>query len=153
MSRLTGMDLRHTALEVNLFHYGPGCWLGPHVDLKDKLVTHVFYFNGEWDMADGGCLTILRSAEGGDEVARVAPLVGNSAVLVRSAASWHAVSRVAAGCTKSRRSMTVTFYHHGSISTMWPAGDASRLHHYDEPRAPRFWSRLRNWLVPGRTGV
>src|SRR5437870_4396731 len=41
MSRLTGLNLQLAGLEVNVFHYEPGCWLGPHVDLKDKIVTHV----------------------------------------------------------------------------------------------------------------
>jgi Rps23 Pro-64 3,4-dihydroxylase Tpa1-like proline 4-hydroxylase len=97
------------------------------VDLKDKIVTHVFYFNRAWDKTDGGCLTILRSPSMADVVADVAPLLGNSSVLVRSDKSWHAVSRVVEGCRRSRRSMTVTFYHPGSLSTMWPPGDASPL--------------------------
>ena len=39
---------------------------------------------------------------------QVSPLVGNSAVLVRSDDSWHAVSRVAEHCRLSRRSLTAT---------------------------------------------
>src|SRR5262249_6988027 len=35
-----------------------------------------------------------------------------------------------AGSSTSRRSMTVTFYRPGSISTMWPPGDAASLHSY-----------------------
>jgi SM-20-related protein len=61
MTRLTGCDLATVPMEVNVFHYGPGAWLGPHVDLEDKIVTHVLYFNTEWNAADGGCLSILRS--------------------------------------------------------------------------------------------
>src|SRR5262245_47557564 len=63
MSQLTGMDLTELPLEINVFHYGRSAWLGPHVDLPDKLVTHVLYFNDEWDERDGGCLTILRSSD------------------------------------------------------------------------------------------
>ena len=49
-------------------------------------------------------------------------IVGNSSVLVRSEKSWHAVSRVAESSRCSRRSVTVTFYRPGSVSTMWPPG-------------------------------
>ena len=132
MTKLTGRDLIGVPIEVNVFHYTPGSWLGPHLDLKDKLVTHVFYFNQTWNEADGGCLTILRSSDMSDVVADVAPIIGNSSVLVRSEKSWHAVSRVADGCRLSRRSVTVTFYRPGSLSTMWPAGDTTPLHQYDE---------------------
>ncbi len=132
MTKLTGLDLRQVPIEVNVFHYPAGSWLGPHLDLKDKIVTHVFYFNQTWNKADGGCLTVLRSADMSDVVTDVAPIVGNSSVLVRSDHSWHAVSRVVEGCRRSRRSMTVTFYHPGSKSTMWPEGEAIPLHAYDQ---------------------
>ena len=53
----------------------------------------------------------------------VAPIVGNSAVLVRSGKSWHAVSKVEPACTQSRRSVALTFYRDRAVSTMWPPGD------------------------------
>ena len=150
MSSLTGHDLTAVPVEVNAFHYGPGACLGPHLDLPDKLVTHVLYFNPSWNQEDGGCLTLLRSGDSTDVAASVAPLVGNSAVLVRSEKSWHAVSRVVSGCRESRRSMTVTFYRPGSVSTMWPPGDMATLHRYeamDEGRKSRrslkWWARWR----------
>jgi SM-20-related protein len=153
MSSLTNRDLSDVPMEVNVFHYGPGACLGPHLDLQDKLVTHVLYFNRSWNVEDGGCLTILRSGEPTDIAANVAPIVGNSAVLVRSDKSWHAVSRVVNGCRESRRSMTVTFYRTGSISTMWPPGDKTPLHRYDEDdshsqsrrsiNGKKWWSRWR----------
>ena len=149
VSRLTGLDLAELPMEVNVFHYGQSAWLGPHVDLEDKVVTHVFYFNEAWDEADGGCLTILRSGDMDEVVKVIPPLVGNSGVLVRSPNSWHAVSRVRGDCRTSRRSMTVTFYRPGSASTMWPAGDPAPLHDYrGEPSAlgrlaRRGWRRIR----------
>jgi Rps23 Pro-64 3,4-dihydroxylase Tpa1-like proline 4-hydroxylase len=115
-----------------VFHYGPGAWLGPHVDLADKIVTHVLYFNGEWDPADGGCLEILRSSQMHDSACIIAPIVGSSAVLVRSDRSWHAVSRVDPLCTRSRRSVTVTFYRDDAVSTMWPPGDDTPTSDYIE---------------------
>ena len=93
MSELTGLDLTELPIEANVFHYGRNAWLGPHVDLEDKLVTHVFYFNQHWENGDGGCLTILRSGEMSDAAKVIPPLIGNSVVLVRSINSWHAVDR------------------------------------------------------------
>jgi SM-20-related protein len=140
MSSLTGLDLGTVPLEVNVFHYPPGGSLGPHPDLRDKIVTHVLYFNESWNEADGGCLTILRSSSADDVAAIISPIVGNSAVLVRSDNSWHAVSPVLKNCRLSRRSLTATFYHPGSVSTMWPPGDVTPLHEYRESRS--WWKKL-----------
>ncbi|MBI5157020.1 MAG: 2OG-Fe(II) oxygenase [Acidimicrobiia bacterium] len=131
MSRLAGRDLSDALTEVNVFHYTPGSWLGPHLDLPTKIVTHVFYFNRAWNAADGGCLTILRSKDMADTAEVIPPLLGTSSVLVRSDRSWHAVSRVAEDCQRSRRSMTVTFYRPGSPSTMWPPAETPALHAYE----------------------
>ncbi len=130
LSALTDQDLRHAPMEVNVFHYGPGASLGAHPDLPDKRVTHILYFNESWDRAHGGCLNILRSKDPAEVAALVEPLVGNSAVLVRSNNSWHAVSPVIPEQRISRRSMTVTFYQSGSESSMWPPGDTTPLHSY-----------------------
>jgi hypothetical protein len=130
MTALTGCDLTRAPMEVNVFHYGPGASLGAHPDLPDKVVTHVLYFNRSWNSADGGCLTILRSADSADVAAVIQPIVGNSAVLVRSDNSWHAVSRVVNPSASSRRSVTVTFYRPGSVSSMWPPNDTTPLHRY-----------------------
>ena len=130
MSLLTARDLTIVPMEVNVFHYDAGGLQGPHPDLSEKIVTHVLYFNRTWDPKCGGALHILRSSDPADIAAEVEPIVGNSAVLVRSAKSWHAVSRVADLCRESRRSVTVTFYNHGSVSTMWPPGELPDLHWY-----------------------
>ncbi|MDX6399707.1 MAG: hypothetical protein QOF27_313 [Gaiellaceae bacterium] len=130
MGQLTGHDLSEALVEVNVFHYGPGAWMGPHRDLEAKIVTHVLYFNADWDEKSGGCLAILRSSDMSDVKAEIPPVVGNSAVLVRSEDSWHAVSRIVDGSETSRRSVTVTFYKPGSISTMWPPGEDPALHRY-----------------------
>jgi len=130
LSELTGCDLSAAPLEVNVFHYGPGASLGVHSDLPDKIVTHVLYFNESWDLKDGGCLSILSANDPAAVVAEIPPIVGSSAVLVRSAHSWHAVSPVANDCHASRRSLTATFYRAGSVSSMWPPGEAPPLHDY-----------------------
>lgn len=152
MSLLTGCDLSSAPLEVNVFHYGPGASLGAHPDLSDKVITHVFYFNESWNPKNGGCLSILRSPDPKDIVTEVPPLVGTSAVIVRSDNSWHAVAPVVNGSRSSRRSVTVTFYRPGSVSSMWPADDATPLHRYGESepesettRPVSWWSRLSPW--------
>jgi SM-20-related protein len=150
MSALTGCDLSQTQMEVNVFHYGPGGSLGAHRDLPEKLVTHVLYFNRTWNRANGGCLSILRSGDPADLVAEIPPLIGNSSVIVRSENSWHAVSQVVNHSACSRRSMTITFYPPGSVSSMWPPHDTTALHSFNapdlmanrEPAAVRCWSWL-----------
>jgi SM-20-related protein len=131
MSKLVGIDLMQSPLEVNIFHYGAGDSLGPHRDLETKIVTHVLYFNPTWDANDGGYLTILGSADHEDVVARIMPIIGNSAVIVRSEHSWHEVRRVVDTCQWSRRSLTVVFYQPGSPSTMWLPNDTTPLHYID----------------------
>jgi Rps23 Pro-64 3,4-dihydroxylase Tpa1-like proline 4-hydroxylase len=139
MSALTGRDLSGAKLEVNVFHYGAGASLGAHPDLPDKLVTHVLYFNTTWNTADGGCLTILRSNDPASVVAVIPPVVGNSAVLVRSDASWHAVSPVVRDTHISRRSLTATFYRADAVSSMWPADDQTPLRDYAGERKRPWW--------------
>jgi Rps23 Pro-64 3,4-dihydroxylase Tpa1-like proline 4-hydroxylase len=147
LSALTGRDLSASPLEVNVFHYGPGASLGAHADLPDKVVTHVLYFNDSWDPRNGGCLSILRAKDERTVVAEIPPIVGNSVVLVRSDDSWHAVSRVVNGCRTSRRSLTATFYRPGSVSSMWPPGEAEPLHTYIPTEAKAsLWARVRRRL-------
>lgn len=130
VERISGLTLTQSPMEVNVFHYGPGSWLGPHLDLKAKMMTHVLYFNENWHHKDGGNLAILRSSDPADIVAEVLPVVGNSALLVRSDRSWHTVSRVAEDCHTSRRSMNVIFHLPDSVSTMWPPGEDPVLETY-----------------------
>jgi hypothetical protein len=130
LSRLIGRDLSGAAMEAYVCHYGADAWLGPHLDLQDKILTHVFYFNTAWDEADGGCLKILNSKNMEDEAATIMPIVGNSSILIRSDRSWHAVSRVGKSARESRRSMNVIFYRPGAKSTMWPEGDTAPLHEH-----------------------
>jgi len=130
MTTLTGCDLTHAPMEVNVFHYGPGGSMSAHRDLPEKLVTQVLYFNRSWNRAHGGCLQILRSNDPADLVAEIPPIIGYSSVVARSENSWHAVSRVANDAATSRRAVTVTFYRPGSVSTMWPPGHTTPLHRY-----------------------
>jgi SM-20-related protein len=131
MTRLTRQDLTRAPMEVNVIRYGPGAFLGPHVDLEEKIVTQVLYFNEAWNKEDGECLRILGSSNPRDAVVDVLPVVGNSVVVVRSKKSRHTVSPVADSCSRSRRSVNVIFHRAGSISSMWPPRESPKLRDYD----------------------
>lgn len=141
LSTLTGLDLSAARLEVNIFDYPPGGTLEAHPDHRSKIVTHVMYLNESWNDDDGGCLTILRSSDPRDIAARISPRLANSAVLVRSDDSWHAVGEVVKSCRRSRRSVTATFYGPGDVSTLWPRWDRA-LRHAGARRWRRLWGRL-----------
>jgi 2OG-Fe(II) oxygenase superfamily len=126
LTGIVGRDLSSALMEINVIDYGPGARLGPHVDLKEKMVSHILYFNETWNPQHGGCLNILRSSDPADVFAEILPVVGNSVILVRSDRSWHSVSRVAQDCRTSRRSINVVFHLPGSASTMWPPGNDLR---------------------------
>jgi hypothetical protein len=127
LKRISGLELTSKPLEVNVIRYGPGAFLGPHVDIKAKVMTHVLYFNAAWNAQHGGAINILRSADPADVVARIPPMVGGSVLLVRSRKSWHSVSRVTEDCRISRHSINVIFHRPGSVSTMWqPGGDPEK---------------------------
>jgi SM-20-related protein len=114
---LTGVDLSRALLDVTFWRYDPGCWLSPHPDKEDKLVSHVFYMNDEWDERWGGWLGILHSNADDSPVRRVAPRAGTSVVIVRSPHSWHMVAPVE-GVSTVRRSVQVVFRRPESDGTV-----------------------------------
>ena len=109
VARLAGMNLTGARVTLNMWEYGPGDWLGPHLDHPDKLVTQVFYLSPDWKTSDGGRLMIL-DGDSTSELVSYAPAVfGSSFIFIRSDRSWHAVEPIA----KSgglRRSMTLTYW-------------------------------------------
>ena len=144
LGRLIGRDLDGALLEVNATVYGPGAWQGPHLDLREKIVTHVLYFNPAWRRDDGGCLRILRAKDPEAAAHEIVPVVGNSAVLVRSDKSWHTVTPVHPACVETRRSLNVIFHQPGSRSSMWSA---------EEERSATLAGTLRNALGRARRSV
>jgi SM-20-related protein len=119
LGRLVQIDLTDAVLEVNVTEYPVGAHLGPHVDLREKITTMVFYFNDRWDEQQGGALHILGSKNIEDVAGVIPPTIGNAAILVRADNSWHAVPRLRENISSSRRSVNVIFHQAGSISTMW----------------------------------
>lgn len=119
ISNLTNINLSDSDIEINAFHYTPGSWMGPHLDIKEKIVTHVLYFNEEWDLQDGGNFSVLRSNDMSDAIVSITPIVGNSVLLVRSKTSWHAVTKVQESCVRIRKNIIVNFYPKGTETIMW----------------------------------
>lgn len=109
LGALTGTDLDGAKLTTSLWEYAPGDWLVPHVDKASKIVTQIFYLTPGWKEHDGGRLLILGSSDQRDVRAAHIPVLGSSAVLVRSDDSWHAVEAPLPG-TLARRSLTATFW-------------------------------------------
>ncbi|HEY0734195.1 MAG TPA: 2OG-Fe(II) oxygenase [Herpetosiphonaceae bacterium] len=107
MSELTGLDLSKLTLEVAFWRYSSECWLSPHCDKPEKVVTQLLYLNESWQSDWGGTLKILNSGDLDDEAAEVLPYWKNSALLIRSDRSWHAVSFVKPGVQAERRSVQI----------------------------------------------
>jgi hypothetical protein len=120
VSHHTGVDLEAASIDANLFLYGSDEWLGPHLDLASKIVTHVIYFNSDWRPDYGGCLRILRSKDASDCHREILPTLGRSVFLVRTDHSWHEVRRVTAASARPRRSVQITFWSPGSELAMGP---------------------------------
>jgi Rps23 Pro-64 3,4-dihydroxylase Tpa1-like proline 4-hydroxylase len=109
LQQLTGVQLGHARLEARFVVYGANCWISPHTDRSDKLLTQTFYFEEHWCAEWGGELQLLRSADVTDIATRILPLRNLSVVLVPSPTSWHAVAPVAPNVAASRRTLLLHY--------------------------------------------
>ncbi|MFE6690204.1 2OG-Fe(II) oxygenase [Streptomyces sp. NPDC057743] len=109
VSAATGADLTGTVLDIRLVRYADSCWIEPHVDRPDKVVTHLFYLNAEWQPRWSGALRVLRSADIDDCSQEVFPLVGTSVLMVRTEHAWHAVPPVTGAGPHDRKTLLVHF--------------------------------------------
>ena len=100
-----GVDVRNCVAELRRCRYEAGCWIAPHTDRADKLLTQIIYFNPGWRREWGGNLLILRAADDPDPAATVVPRLATSAVILPSGTSWHAVQPVTDGSPAARRSV------------------------------------------------
>lgn len=105
-----GMRLPAASLEIRASSYADGCFLGPHTDRPDKLLSLIVYLESAWSPSEGGELSILGSDDPADEVARVEPRLGTAAVLVRSDCSWHQVLPVRRPRSGYRRSLLLHYW-------------------------------------------
>jgi Rps23 Pro-64 3,4-dihydroxylase Tpa1-like proline 4-hydroxylase len=102
-------DLSATVLDVRLVRYARDCWIEPHVDRPDKVVTQLFYFNLEWQEGWAGALRILRGSDMDDYERQVFPHAGNSVVMVRNDDAWHGVPPVCSDKGQDRKTLLVHF--------------------------------------------
>lgn len=109
VSALSGRDLTGCTVEARAVRYGAGSWIDPHTDRADKAVTQTWYFNSGWRPEWGGALRILAGPSEDQVVRQVRPDLGESVVLVPSAASWHSVAPVAAQARQERQTLLVHF--------------------------------------------
>jgi hypothetical protein len=108
----TGVALAECDVEVSFWSHSAGCYLDPHPDKPEKVVSHLLYFNEGWTREMGGALLVLGSARLDDVAAEVVPRANVSVVIVRSEASWHAFDRVVT-TTRRRLGMQVVFHRPG----------------------------------------
>ncbi len=106
---IAGLDLSRAPLQADLEVGEPGSWYHAHRDLGRRAVSHIFYFNPEWDARWGGCLRILRTRDIESVVAEIVPLSNASVVLVHRGALWHGTLPLAPAAA-ARRSLHVWFW-------------------------------------------
>lgn len=97
LTSLTGIDLDGLGPQIRLCRYVAGCWLDPHTDRDDKVLTHVWYFNETWPEEWGGALRVLGSDDASDVRSIIFPALGSSTVIGVSSRSWHSVDPIAVG--------------------------------------------------------
>lgn len=110
----TGADLTGTVLDVRLVRYARDCWIEPHVDRPDKVVTHLFYLNRGWQEEWAGALRILRSSDMESYECQVFPHAGNSVLMVRTDDAWHGVPPVRSSDDHDRKTLLVHFAFPGT---------------------------------------
>jgi hypothetical protein len=114
LGTLCGRDLEGLELEATLWRYDAGCWLAPHPDKPEKVVSQVFYFNPQWDPTWGGVLRVLHTSTMDDYETEIPPVAGTAVVIERSDDSWHAVTAVTAAGAPPRQSLQVALYEPGA---------------------------------------
>lgn len=94
MKSLFHLSMSDLDIDIEVFRYSESDWIGPHTDRPDRLVTHIFYLNEQWDKSDGGLLHLL-AAPRTDAIAHtIVPVTPVSVAFARSTRSWHYVSPV-----------------------------------------------------------
>ncbi|ALL56249.1 prolyl 4-hydroxylase subunit alpha [Mycobacterium haemophilum DSM 44634] len=112
VAELTGADLAGCTIEARLDRYGQGCWIEPHTDRADKVVTQLVYFNESWLEEWGGEFRVLRGPQFDAYARRVMPHLGTSVIMRRSEKSWHGVPPITTavqGSGPQRLSLLVHF--------------------------------------------
>ena len=110
LSQHVKQDLRKCRIEINCWQYLNGCWLSPHTDKIEKVVSQLFYFNENWDPKWGGAIRVLNSDDNEDFYEEILPHIDTSIILVRSEHSWHSVAPLTCPDNISRKLMQIIFW-------------------------------------------
>lgn len=108
VSKLMQTSLDNCFLKVRLCEYGAGCWMLPHTDRIDRVVTQIFYLT-PWDTKWGGTLKILYSDNINDVAQEIIPTFNTSVMFARSDTSYHAVAPVNINTCKPRLTILSQF--------------------------------------------
>ena len=111
LSELISVDLSNAPIEASFWRYDHAISFVPHLDLRGKIVTQVFYLNEEWPHKWGGSLRILHGNDIEDVAFQISPRSNVSTIVMRSENSWHGITPISADTTDSRNTLTVHFYH------------------------------------------
>ncbi|MBD2779637.1 2OG-Fe(II) oxygenase [Xenorhabdus sp. 42] len=106
-STLMERDLSTSRLHVRFTIYHENCWLAPHCDRPDKILTQTLYF--PTGNIEGGELLILGSSDPDDIKEAVAPSPNRSVILLPSSRSWHSVRKVVPGSQHARRALLLHY--------------------------------------------
>lgn len=109
MSRITGITLENALLEVNLWEYASGSNLSVHTDKKEKLITHLIFFNPVWEDDWGGHFCIHTANDDQAIFDKILPTSDNSIILITADDSWHSVTSVTSKAPVKRRGLQIIF--------------------------------------------
>nr|AEH57247.1 putative hydroxylase NikM-like protein [Prochloron didemni P3-Solomon] len=110
MSKTSEISLDGLRIEITCWRHLYGCFIDPHPDKPEKVLTHLFYFNQEdWKSTDGGCLRILRNSDIENYTDEILPLINTSVFFVRSDNSWHGTKPISIP-NRARLALQVVFH-------------------------------------------
>ena len=110
LSKQMNQDLSKCDVEINCWRYHQDCWLSPHTDKVEKVVSQLFYFNDCWNQDWGGGFRILNSMDNDDVYEEIFPTIDTSIILVRSDNSWHSVAPLTCPATINRKLLQIIFW-------------------------------------------
>lgn len=110
MSMHAQTNLKKCGIEINCWQYSNGCWLSPHTDKPEKIISQLFYFNDHWEKSWGGGFRILNSDKNEDISAEIFPSTGQSIILPRCSNSWHSVAKLTCPPEVRRKLLQIIFW-------------------------------------------
>ncbi len=107
---LLNINIANAQISASFWKYNATCFLSPHTDKPEKIVTHLIYFNETWNAGWGGCLHLHENTEEKAIFRTIVPCIDTSVILVTSPDSWHSVAQVTQG-NHQRKSLQIVFWN------------------------------------------